>query len=531
VYIGSFDKNLYCLDAQTGSVVWKYLTNYRIRSSPALKDGKLYTGADDGNVYCLDANTGTLIWKNKLSDLIMVNVELSPVAIRSSPTVVGDRVYVGHVDNNVYCLDVQTGDEIWSFSTGSTVVSSPAVAAGKVYIGSGDRNIYCINADDGTPLWSYNCGENEAVKARGEVREQVNGSPTIIEDLNMVVFFANANAVYYALDMDTGNLIWSYWSFKMRPYIYAQVTQATTYCTPAYSEETNSLYVIDDFFAQRLDVVTGRALWPLYGTPVSQEPEGPLNIPTGEATGPGYPGAVCGPNDLGFINICSPAYADGKVYFGGHRESFYCFDATSLDAERLSWYQTGGYIDSSPAIAYGYTYVGSTNWNIYCFTDGSPRKLDPNEATRTVPLLDPTTITGTISTNEVEVNDWIYIEGKVGYEPDATVWERAVVFATFTRPDGTSWDANMMADWGGTYKISYRPDLDGTWTVKPWWLGDIYNAGVEGTALTFNVKALTLPQPKPLSPPSVLPTTYILAILAAAAIAIIAVVSLLLRRK
>src|SRR5208283_256483 len=54
----------------------------------------------------------------------------------SSPVVVGDVVYVGSGDGNVYGLDASTGAILWSYATGSSVDSSPAVASGVVYVGT-----------------------------------------------------------------------------------------------------------------------------------------------------------------------------------------------------------------------------------------------------------------------------------------------------------------------------------------------------------------------------------------------------------
>lgn len=530
VYVGCIDRNIYCLDAQTGTIVWKYLTNWKIRSSPALKDGKVYIGPDDGNVYCLDANTGTLIWKTELSNLMVGLAMADPFQIRSSPTIVGDRIYLGHLDTYVYCLDANTGAIIWTHKTVGKIGSTPAVAAGKVYIGSADRNLYCLNQSDGTEIWKFNAGSSQTQGGRS----QVNSSPTIVESLNMVAFFADAYAVHYGLDMDTGEMIWDYYNMKTRPYSIAQTTQACTWATLAYSAETNSLYGIDDHFAQRLDATTGEAIWPLYGVPVSQEPYGELGIPTGEATGPGYtePENTHGPNDLGFISVASPAYADGKVYYGSHRQSVYCFDAASTTGKRFSWYETDGWVDSSPSIAYGNVYVGDTGFNLYCFEEGPARVMKSTDPTGTVPLLDPTTITGTLTATEVKENEWIYIEGTVSYEPGATVWERALVFATFTRPDGTMWTANMMAEWDGTYRISYQPDMEGTWTVKPWWHGDVYNAETEGASVTFTVSAESpIPSKPPAVSASVLSITYVYAIVAVAVIAILALAYLFIGKK
>ncbi|MBT7345857.1 PQQ-binding-like beta-propeller repeat protein, partial [Candidatus Bathyarchaeota archaeon] len=39
VYIGSNDKKVYCLDAETGAKNWEYTTGGTIESSPAVADG------------------------------------------------------------------------------------------------------------------------------------------------------------------------------------------------------------------------------------------------------------------------------------------------------------------------------------------------------------------------------------------------------------------------------------------------------------------------------------------------------------
>ena len=63
VYVGSYDRNLYCIDAQSGGFVWKYKVDAQILSSPTIVDGRVYIGPDDGNIYCPNANNGSLAWK------------------------------------------------------------------------------------------------------------------------------------------------------------------------------------------------------------------------------------------------------------------------------------------------------------------------------------------------------------------------------------------------------------------------------------------------------------------------------------
>ena len=154
-----------------------------------------------------------------------------------------------------------------------------------------------------------------------------------------------------------------------------------------------------------------------------------LAIPDGSALGPGLtqgpgytkPLLTTGPNDLGFTSVASPAYADGKVYWGTHRQAVICLDANSDNGKRNSWYQTYGWVESCPIVAYGNVYVGDVGWNLYCFNEGTPRALNPIDVTRTVQALTPTAITGTLSAPTVNLGDWIYISGNLRYASGATV--------------------------------------------------------------------------------------------------------------
>ena len=51
VYFGSFDSNLYAVDAETGEEKWRFETGDRVLSSPTIADGAVYFGSDDGHLY------------------------------------------------------------------------------------------------------------------------------------------------------------------------------------------------------------------------------------------------------------------------------------------------------------------------------------------------------------------------------------------------------------------------------------------------------------------------------------------------
>ena len=51
VYVGSYDDNVYALNAATGVLIWKYQTGGWVSSSPAVANGVVYVGSWDGKVY------------------------------------------------------------------------------------------------------------------------------------------------------------------------------------------------------------------------------------------------------------------------------------------------------------------------------------------------------------------------------------------------------------------------------------------------------------------------------------------------
>ncbi|HDP34598.1 MAG TPA: hypothetical protein ENN29_05755, partial [Candidatus Hydrogenedentes bacterium] len=70
VYYGSSaDDQVYCLDAATGVLRWRFFTEGPVRLAPTVADGRVYFSSDDGCAYCLDAKTGALVWRYSPAEL------------------------------------------------------------------------------------------------------------------------------------------------------------------------------------------------------------------------------------------------------------------------------------------------------------------------------------------------------------------------------------------------------------------------------------------------------------------------------
>ncbi|MFT5093413.1 MAG: outer membrane protein assembly factor BamB, partial [Porticoccaceae bacterium] len=64
LFVGSMvDGSLAAFDIETGSLNWRFYSDGPVRLAPAVADGRVYFGSDDGLLYCLDAESGKLLWK------------------------------------------------------------------------------------------------------------------------------------------------------------------------------------------------------------------------------------------------------------------------------------------------------------------------------------------------------------------------------------------------------------------------------------------------------------------------------------
>jgi outer membrane protein assembly factor BamB len=135
-----------CLSDKDGSIVWKheyecpYTVSYPAgpRTTPVVKDGRVYTLGSEGNLFCLKADTGDVVWSKDLK--IEYQHAQSPVwGFSANPLLDGDRLIclVGGKGTTVVAFQKETGKELWraldSAGTHGPGYSSPVIveAGGK----------------------------------------------------------------------------------------------------------------------------------------------------------------------------------------------------------------------------------------------------------------------------------------------------------------------------------------------------------------------------------------------------------------
>ncbi|WP_254807818.1 PQQ-binding-like beta-propeller repeat protein [Natronosalvus amylolyticus] len=177
VYIGNYDGKIFALEAETGTEQWNYTTGSLVTSVPTVVDETVYVASWDDHLYALNASTGEREWRFKTGGLIS-----------SSPTVANGTVFLGGYDDTLYAIDPETGEEKWSTTTHGSV-TSPTVMGEMVYVGSYDGNantgaVHGISADDGTIAWTF------------EPDHEVRSAPTVVDG---VVYVGSNDDHLYAL--------------------------------------------------------------------------------------------------------------------------------------------------------------------------------------------------------------------------------------------------------------------------------------------------------------------------------------------
>jgi len=82
------------------------------RAQPAVADGRLFVGNKAGALYSLDAKTGCTYWTYLPRNGIRSAISVGPVVLADGSD--GYAVYFVDLRANVYAVNAQTGEELWT---------------------------------------------------------------------------------------------------------------------------------------------------------------------------------------------------------------------------------------------------------------------------------------------------------------------------------------------------------------------------------------------------------------------------------
>ena len=153
-------------------------------SAPVWSGGLILFGTSTGMLLAVREN-GNLAWVKQLANRQELVYDLD-----SKPLIEAGRIFVATADRNVYCLDPNGGNVIWSTSEagGSNDLT---LNAGKLYA-TGGGVLSSINADDGSIIWQQDFETPEI------------SSPAVSQNIAAVI---STHDKFYLVDAETGDIL------------------------------------------------------------------------------------------------------------------------------------------------------------------------------------------------------------------------------------------------------------------------------------------------------------------------------------
>jgi len=323
---------------------WSVETGGSIRSSPLLIGGRIYFASKDERVYAVDRSSGNSLWTTSLGFPALG----SPVHTDELLIITGEK--------GIAALKQTDGAILRNLSTGCPVSSTPATVGDQAIVGFWDGRIVCFQVRSGRIEWQV------------ETDGPVWSSPAIRDQ---TVYIGSNDGTVYALDATTGQQQWTFTTGQTFP--RWQLQSDAIYSSPLVVDDL--VYVGSaDHQIYALDATTGALVWTFETSGWVESSAALYNdlIIIGSNDRHVYAldaetGKLQWKRELDSGIFATPAVADSSIYVGTLAGYFYKLDATTGSVQWLV--PVGATIKTSAAVGQDIVCIG--DWNGYCraFTD------------------------------------------------------------------------------------------------------------------------------------------------------------------
>lgn len=192
LYFGGNDGQFYCVEAETGHVVWTFPTRIENLSEPLIEDGLVYFLTGSNSLYALEADSGKQVW-------LYTRPDPSSLSIRggSKPAFKAGSLYVGFSDGAVVSLAAKTGQVKWEKQLNRNkkfrdLDTNPLVDGDFVYVLGFDDATYALRTATGDLAWKLDKGGYGGILMTGDR-----------------LYFGGTNDELVCADKNTGRVIWT----------------------------------------------------------------------------------------------------------------------------------------------------------------------------------------------------------------------------------------------------------------------------------------------------------------------------------
>lgn len=240
---------LHLLKRATGETAWIRTVESVVSAGPALTNDHVIVPTFSGNVESYDidetrtlpdiyrsngrvlvqpvAMPASIVWPTDRGFLYVARIGKKSLRYRmeckqpivSQPAYASPKkILATAVDGYVYCLNEQSGQELWRFPSGEPISSSPVPVADVVYVVTDRGSLFCLGLEDGLEKWSspqvqrvLSVTKNHlyclTVTGRISVMDaKTGGQIAVMGDNSLDVFYSNALTDRIIIGSTTGVL-------------------------------------------------------------------------------------------------------------------------------------------------------------------------------------------------------------------------------------------------------------------------------------------------------------------------------------
>lgn len=144
IYHQTVDGMVFCLQQDTGRMIWQKYLQQKVRNSLAYNEGVLIQASMSGNITALDRYTGGTIWTIDLKDPVFAD-----------PVISDNTVYIVNYAGYLFAIDLSNGKILHTRKFNVPLYHGPAIDGNQVYLGLSDGRIAKIDASTFSVLYTF----------------------------------------------------------------------------------------------------------------------------------------------------------------------------------------------------------------------------------------------------------------------------------------------------------------------------------------------------------------------------------------
>ena len=195
VFIQSADNRFFALNAKDGEILWDYdmasENTTVVGGAVAAYSSKLDVvvgGFSNGDIQSFNATLGTPLWTDTAVSNRQAYSSTFLHAIKASPVVDGETVYVLGNADVIAAIDMRSGNRIWEKQIGG--INTPLLSGNTLFVVTNDNDLLAINKSNGDILWAT------PIELGGKPSKVMPYSPILVNN-RLILTLSNGRVIVY----------------------------------------------------------------------------------------------------------------------------------------------------------------------------------------------------------------------------------------------------------------------------------------------------------------------------------------------